>query len=161
MSNQTYYERNREKLLAYAKDRTSKIPIEERRAYHRSWYAKNKEKLKPILNERAKKDYWNKREFKQKQAKGYRDKIKDEFFLEYGNKCACCGEVERAFLTLEHINRDGKLHRDTVGHTVTSQLRDLKKRGWPKGDYEILCFNCNRATWEQGICPHRRLNVSR
>ena len=41
-------------------------------------------------------------------SKKKKDKIKDEFFAVYGGyRCNCCGETERMFLTLDHINNDG------------------------------------------------------
>jgi hypothetical protein len=89
-------------------------------------------------------------------AKSYREKLRIEFIKEYGGCCICCGEKEIAFLTLEHANRDGAAHRKLF-HTSSGQLADLRKRGWPKGEYTILCFNCNRATWELGICPHKKI----
>jgi hypothetical protein len=33
----------------------------------------------------------------------------------YGGKCVCCGEAEEAFLTLDHVNNDGKQHRAELG----------------------------------------------
>ena len=71
-------------------------------------------------------------------------------------KCSCCGETEVVFLTLEYSKRDGAEHRKK--HlTSAGQLADLRRRGWPKdGSYTILCFNCNSAFWERGICPHQK-----
>lgn len=75
--------------------------------------------------------------------------------LKSGSVCNCCGEAEKVFLTLEHRNRDGSKHRLSVGNTSAQVYADLKKRGWPKDDYELLCFNCNRGAWVLGACPHR------
>jgi hypothetical protein len=83
-----------------------------------------------------------------------RRKIKLEFILEYGGICSCCGEPNVGFLTLEHKNGDGKEHRKKF-HTTTQQLADLRRRGWPKDDYELLCYNCNLGRAKNGgICPH-------
>jgi hypothetical protein len=32
---------------------------------------------------------------------------RDLVFAHYGEQCACCGESERLFLTIDHINNDG------------------------------------------------------
>jgi hypothetical protein len=32
----------------------------------------------------------------------------------------------------------------------------LKKHGWPKEGFTILCFNCNCAKGIYGTCPHQR-----
>ena len=87
-------------------------------------------------------------------ARDARQRLRLEFIVAYGGKCACCGEKEVAFLTVEHKRRNGKQHRDKYGSSAQI-LAYLRRRGWPKRDYECLCFNCNRASWELGICPHR------
>lgn len=71
----------------------------------------------------------------------------------YGGKCACskCPEDNPAFLTLEHINGDGKAHRARMGsHTYA----DLRRRGFPQDGYTLLCWNCNAGSRFTGICPH-------
>lgn len=30
------------------------------------------------------------------------------------------------------------------------------RRGWPMDNYALMCFNCNRALWTLGECPHKR-----
>jgi len=71
----------------------------------------------------------------------------------YGGRCACprCPETNQAFLTLEHVNGDGKAHRLKVGsHTYA----DLRRQGFPKDGYTLLCWNCNAATRFGRPCPH-------
>lgn len=94
-------------------------------------------------------------EIGKERAKNYRKQLRKQFLLEYGGQCICCGEQEPAFLTLEHKKRDGAKHRKLVGNNSVSVLEDLKRRGWPKDDYTILCFNCNRASYSEGVCPHQ------
>lgn len=71
----------------------------------------------------------------------------------YGGRCVCvnCPETNPAFLTLDHVNGDGKAHRKKVGsHTY----RDLKRQGWPKDGYRLLCWNCNAMIRFGDPCPH-------
>lgn len=93
-----------------------------------------------------------------KHATGYRKKLREEFLAEYGGRCECCGISEPAFLSLEHKNKDGAAHRRSKwGNNRGNShelLRDIKKQGWPKDIYGILCHNCNRASF-YGICPHK------
>ena len=89
-------------------------------------------------------------------ARERRATLRAEFIHEYGGVCSCCGENTPVFLTLEHLDNDGKEHRDEVGHDPGQLLRDLKRRGWPKDKYTLMCFNCNRARWVLGECPHKR-----
>lgn len=83
--------------------------------------------------------------------KRYRNKLKTGVITAYGGKCSCCGELHPDFLTVDHVNNDGKKHRASV----TSVYRDLRNRGYPSG-YTILCFNCNIARSLFGTCPHQR-----
>jgi len=85
-----------------------------------------------------------------------RMRMRAEFLAQYGHVCACCGESGEAFLTLEHKRGGGRSHRASVGGTTLQALRDLKRRGWPKDDYELLCMNCNWAKRHSGPCPHQQ-----
>lgn len=68
----------------------------------------------------------------------------------YGGICACCGEARIEFLTLDHIKPCGRAGRVQT-HVIINRL---KKQGWPKGEFQILCFNCNCAKGIYGACPH-------
>lgn len=96
-----------------------------------------------------------------KRAKERRAEIKDQTFMAYGGyQCACCGETERIFLTLDHVNNDGAAFRRKIagkqargGGQVT--YRWLMQNGFPPG-YQILCANCNYGKrMNGGICPHQ------
>lgn len=93
------------------------------------------------------KGYWNKKNAK----------IRAEMINAYGGRCECCGESIEVFLTLEHKKRDGAAHRRSLSKSRNPRMvyADLRKRGWPKDDYGILCFNCNMGSWKVGICPHK------
>jgi hypothetical protein len=82
-----------------------------------------------------------------------RKRNRDEMVEAYGGQCSCprCPETNPAFLTLEHVNGTGKEHRAKVGsHTYA----DLRRRGWPKGGFTLLCWNCNAMTRGGRTCPH-------
>jgi len=84
-----------------------------------------------------------------------RKRNRDELIEAYGGQCACanCPETNSAFLTLEHINGGGKQHRAVVGRHAYA---DLRRRGWPKEGYTLLCWNCNAMTRFGRICPHEQ-----
>lgn len=84
----------------------------------------------------------------------WRADLKCEMVEAYGGQCSCCGEKEIAFLTLEHTNGDGAAHRRALKHP-NKVYTDLKRRGWPKDGYDVLCFNCNCATAGGKVCPHK------
>lgn len=73
----------------------------------------------------------------------------------YGGSCACCGEVELAFLSLDHINGDGHLHRKEVGYGQAVWL-DLRRQGFPQEGFRVLCMNCQFGVRRVEGCPHQR-----
>ena len=85
---------------------------------------------------------------------------KEEGIVEYGGRCACCGEYRREFLTIEHaFGRGASCYRKIEGNARVSGLRLwllLKWKGWPRAGYVLLCFNCNCAKGAFGYCPHER-----
>lgn len=82
------------------------------------------------------------------------DKIRNEVFAAYGGfVCACCGERNRMFLTIDHIHGCGGAERrkQGLGHVFYGWLR---KHGFPPG-YRVLCYNCNLGRAKNGgVCPH-------
>lgn len=70
----------------------------------------------------------------------------------YGGVCACCGETEYAFLTIDHTNNDGAEHRKSV--PAPKIIVWLEKNGYPEG-FQVLCWNCNAAKEFHGGCPHQ------
>lgn len=83
--------------------------------------------------------------------KGVRDRLRKQVIDAYGGKCACCGESNPAFLSVDHINNDGAEHRRSVRHLYTW----LRQNDFPKDGFQLLCFNCNCAKGIYGICPHQ------
>lgn len=105
----------------------------------------------------AQEKYWDNPE-KYKQASreaqaAIRKRARDQLLEAYGGKCACpnCPETNPAFLCLDHVNGDGKAHRMKIGsHTYA----DLRRRGFPKEGFRLLCWNCNSMTRFGRKCPH-------
>lgn len=89
----------------------------------------------------------------------HRQKLRADVIAIYGGKCYCCGEEEPSFLTLDHTNGNGAEHR----RAITGRSRQgagypfyawLRRNGYPKDGYGILCMNCNSARGWFGGCPH-------
>ena len=82
-------------------------------------------------------------------------KIKDKAYKILGEVCSCCGESDRRFLTLDHINNDGykdKKRRRNLTYLMYKEV--VKDR--IEGKYQILCWNCNCGKRSnRGICPHK------
>lgn len=56
-------------------------------------------------------------------------------------QCAQCNITDLDMLTIDHINNDGKIHRDQYGGK-DSMANILRKEGYPPG-FQVLCFNHN------------------
>ena len=81
-----------------------------------------------------------------------RRKKRDAVLSHYGGSCACCGEKELVFLTIDHMNGKGHEHRRLIG---TADLwKWLYSNHYPEG-FQILCYNCNSGRYRNGgRCPH-------
>lgn len=90
-------------------------------------------------------------------AKQQSDAIKATVFEAYGGwVCACCGETERNFLTIDHMRNNGnKLRKEGVHGHGTKFYRWLVRVKFPT-DFQVLCMNCNFGKrMNNGICPHQ------
>lgn len=132
----------------------------------REWRKKNPERVKEV----EKAYYHRNKGKKNEQSRAYyranaeklkaaeRDKyhtLRHEAYMRYGGyQCACCGESEPAFLCLDHVNNDGYWHRKQVH--PRSLPKWLKDQGYPKGMFQVLCYNCNQGKRiNGGTCPHQ------
>lgn len=118
------------------------------------WTAQRKQKLAAMSEEELAVYHRNQCEI----TKRCNAKIKEEIFAAYGGwKCACCGESEKMFLSIDHVNNNGKdqLKAGDYSRSSTHFYRWLKKNGFPEG-YQVLCLNCNLGKHlNGGICPHK------
>lgn len=111
------------------------------------WYHENKERIREKHNENKKKSD---------------QKLADTIMNHYGGnppKCACCGETERSFLELDHINGYGTQQRKQIG-TGYTLFRWIIKNDFPE-EYQVLCSNCNLSKLRnKGKCIHeiKKLN---
>jgi hypothetical protein len=89
----------------------------------------------------------------------YRASLREQILRHYGNKCVCCGEEEKRFLTFDHKNNDGGKFRKQFGKDNTVLFRWIINRNFPDS-IQVLCYNCNcgRAA-NNGICPHKLNNA--
>ncbi len=145
---------------------------QQRKIYDRKRYLENREsvlkrqKQRRLLNpkegiERAK--YWGKKhpvELAIIQAR-CQLKAKVEALMHYGKdklECVKCGEKRIECLTLDHINNDGKKHRDFLGNKAKNLYKLLRQQGYPE-DYalQILCRNC-QAVKQAEVYKGRRLS---
>jgi hypothetical protein len=131
--NHEYYKKNRDTILA-----KQKLYVQSRRAEttanQKEWVAGRRESIN---------------EYNRK----WRKSLRLEILEAYGNKCSCCNELEEAFLEVHHVNGGGNKHRRELGGNAKFYIW-LRKNNFPP-EFGILCSNCNKAEYKQGICPHR------
>ena len=134
--------------------------------YHREW----RKPIQHVLNAKLSED--RKRliqsmteqeleEFRRKEiadTKKWNSLLKNEVFIAYGGWiCACCGETEKLFLTIDHVNNNGSEQRKNGDYSRSSAAfyRWLRKNKFPDG-YQVLCMNCNFGKHHNGgTCPHK------
>jgi len=128
--------------------------IEKHREYNRK-YEQRKRKMFPEKDKAYKASF----EFRESRRRCMR-RLKQETMNAYGGHCACCGESILEFLSLDHINNDGAMQRRQ--HTGKSGgglsfYKLLKRNGFPQGQLQVLCHNCNCAKGYYGYCPHEKI----
>ena len=107
-------------------------------ANNRKWYAKNQGRALAYMAQ-------------------YRKETKDVVFNAYGGYiCACCGETEKRFLTIDHIDGGGNKHRKETGMKSGNEFYIwLRLQGFPAG-YQVYCYNCNLGKrHNNNVCPHK------
>ena len=82
-------------------------------------------------------------------------------YSNYDIKCNCCGEKHIEFLSIDHINNDGYIHRKTV-RGGSEFIRWLVSNNFPPG-FQILCMNCNcsKGRDKEHLCVHQKELVER
>lgn len=83
--------------------------------------------------------------------------VRQKTFDHYGWVCACCGESNSGFLTIDHIQGGGNKHRKEIGRGGGNWFYAwLIRENYPDG-YQTLCYNCNCGkAHNSGVCPHER-----
>ncbi len=123
---------------------------------HRQLSRKSRDLNRDAINRRHNDWYWSNpdRRDKQKTAASSRyQKLRIDVLREYGGACKCCGESNKAFLSVDHISNNGSSHRREIGRGGLYPW--LRQRGYPKDNFQLLCYNCNFAKRTTGTCPHK------
>jgi hypothetical protein len=102
---------------------------------------------------------WEKKnpERKRKSGENRRLLLRSKVLEAYDRRCACCGESEPKFLSIDHIFNDGAEHRREQKVSAGSRFYAwLARNGFPKDRFQLLCHNCNMAKGLYGECPHTK-----
>ncbi len=74
-----------------------------------------------------------------KQKVNYQINLKLKAYQHYNNVCNNCKCSKLEFLTIDHINNDGAIHRKKIKNIYAWLNTNL----YPKDNFQLLCFNCN------------------
>ncbi len=138
--------------------------VEYQRRYHRLHYMMNREIIKARAREYEKGHLERTRASKRKSAARRARMIRNQVLGHYSNwsfTCACCGESEREFLTIDHAAGNGnRMSRDLgIPRAGTGLTFWLFRNGLPTG-FQVMCMNCNSSKWKHGECVHKSNGVA-
>jgi hypothetical protein len=123
-------------------------------ASNRRWQRSNPEKIR----ENALRWQEANPEKCREKAQRHRESLRVTVFDHYGRACACPGCGATDDLTIDHVNGDGKQHREAVfGRSNAAGwqfYRWLIRNGFPAG-FQVLCKSCNASKKAGNEC---RLN---
>lgn len=130
--------------------RTSIAMDAEKLKYHREYNRKYREERRDHYRKLNREWIKNNQEKYNASKYAYRDRLKREIFLHYGDgkiECKRCGIEDIDVLCLDHINNDGAMRRKEMriagrGSRGLNTYEVLKREGRPTG-IQILCANCN------------------
>lgn len=116
------------------------MSAESRQQYLKEWYIKNREEV---------------RARQRKYMMQLRKEKREACFKLLGEVCACCGEQEKTFLTIDHVNGGGNIHRRRYGGNDRRLYKEILSDPFAVVKYRTLCWNCNTATRWGRVCPHQ------
>lgn len=112
-------------------------------------------KCKEYFNTWHKDNYERRKETLTKISREAHARTREKVIKGYGETCICCKETNPKFLTLDHVNNDGKLHREEIGSGGSDINTWAVKNNFPS-NLQLLCYNCNLGKAKNGgICPHK------
>ncbi len=126
-----------------------------RKPYQSKYRADNVVQLSVYHKDKHERNKTNRNE----NSKRYYRKLQKIVFDHYGSKCACCGEDEQIFLSIDHKNNDGAEHRKKIGigHILFRWIID---HDFPD-TLQLLCCNCNLGKHRNGgVCPHESARLA-
>jgi ferric-dicitrate binding protein FerR (iron transport regulator) len=161
-SDELIRKRNREASQRY-RDRDP----ERHRERMRAWRAANLERSRELsrnwrnrkLAEGTPEEVATIRANESAKTKRNQNQLRKEVFAAYGGYvCACCGETEQTFLSIDHVRNDGaEMRRQKLySGSGTGFYTWLRKNAFPQG-FQVLCMNCQVGKHRNGgVCPHSR-----
>ena len=130
------------------------------KCYHGN-YLRGRTEADPLyVSKEAKKRYYKHKNIIMEYGRVKSRRLKWDTIKKLGGQCACCGCKTPEFLTVDHVNGDGAKHRDYSarnrgGRRCSKTIyRDIRREGYPRDKYRVLCISCNFSIGVWGYCPH-------
>ncbi len=99
-----------------------------------------------LAKARSERHYLSRKDHIKNRVRIYQDAVKKEVLSHYSvngePKCLTCSVSEIPKLSLDHINNDGREHRDRIKRPGNGMYRWVRKNGFPP-IFQVLCHNCN------------------
>jgi len=67
-----------------------------------------------------------------------------------GSECRLCNDNNPLMLSVDHVLKDGKAHREKVGKDPNRMYTAILREGCPPECYRLLCMSCNLAISHHG-----------
>jgi hypothetical protein len=124
-------------------------------AYGKQWNKDNPEARAAIQKKHDEKRYSTTGRIKQRADVRQRRHIRQRLWVleRYGGCCAFCGITQYEFLTIDHINGDGKAHRKEYSPQYRNMYDFLFRTEFRPDLYRILCANCHMALTRFDVRP--------
>ncbi len=128
--------------------------------YGKMYYVRNTEKIKAASRRTALKNPELYRSFSREHTNRKNRMVRTQVIGHYSNGtfvCLCCGQSERDFLTIDHINGNGnEMSRERgIPRAGPRLYMWLFRNRFPEG-YQIVCMNCNMSKAKHGACVHNK-----
>lgn len=117
--------------------------------YGKIWRRNNKDKVKAI----SRRSYLKNPSYIHNWVTQNRIDVRKEMIKSYGGKCVKCGRNDSEVLEIDHIDNTGGKDRKR-GIYGWKLYRRLKREGYPKDNYQLLCRNCN---WKKELERRRHI----
>ena len=127
------------------------------RAYARDYYRENRDRLLEQQRTRGAQPEYRKQKKEVRERRYHRARI--TVLRMYGGekpRCACCGESQYEFLSIDHIVPGVGYYRNGNGVKQAGEnlYTHLVKQPIQPDLYQVLCHNCNLGKRTGNHCPH-------
>jgi hypothetical protein len=129
---------------------------EKNREYHREYNRTWNPEARKKINQKHDRKRWQEPERKQQNTEAKRRRhVRQRVAVieQYGGQCTFCGCAQFEFLTVDHIDGDGKIHRLELSGKYRTIYDFLYRTEYRPDVFRLLCWNCHMALSLYGVLP--------